>query len=352
LHAAAPRALGRYGRRGRTFKGSIVLAAVSAVRPTVDPTAPAGAVELEADSSRGAASIAAAAAASAVAAAAAKAAGIATGTTPPAGDDSALAAMERRRLSRPAAQPGGFGSYAVTFVIAADAADAAPFLAALRAAVPEAATSELQLQARVSKWAGAGLAPEDYALGRTVGSGTFGKVKLAVGPDGREVAIKILSRSRLIGTNQVGRLTQEISILRCLRHPHVIALEAVHHLPAAIWMVLEYVPGGDLLTLLNEKAKNRCARGMGARRLRARCACARVCVVCACVCTCARVRARARLRSCARVMRTRGCAHGEAALTRTSWPHTLTRTAQHRTPRSAPRTLDRPARARPRSGGA
>ena len=71
-----------YGRRGRTYKGSIALITVVALRPTTDPTAPAHAIELEADSGRGAAALAAASAAYAATAAAASACLLYTSPSP------------------------------------------------------------------------------------------------------------------------------------------------------------------------------------------------------------------------------------------------------------------------------
>lgn len=276
-----------YGRRGRTYKGSVALNTVVALRPTMDTTAPAHAIELEADSGRGTAALAAASAAyaatAAAASAAAKAAGIGVAASndsaaaaptpaprPPEGEESAADAAERRRASRAAdrvaaaaaaASGGGsvvgaFGSYLCTFVIAAEPADAEAFLLALKEAVPPSAMSEMALKARVHKWTSLGLQPSDYVFGKTIGSGTFGKVKVATVPGGRQVAVKLVSRSKLIGhKSQLGRLTQEICILKCLRHPHVIGLEEVHHLPGHIWMVMELVRGGDLLSLLNERKR-------------------------------------------------------------------------------------------------
>lgn len=64
-----------------------------------------------------------------------------------------------------------------------------------------------------------------YALKKTLGEGSFGKVKLAVHRvSGQEVALKIISRKKLISRDMAGRVEREIQYLQLLRHPHIIKL--------------------------------------------------------------------------------------------------------------------------------
>ena len=64
-----------------------------------------------------------------------------------------------------------------------------------------------------------------YAVKRTLGEGSFGKVKLAVHRvSGQEVALKIISRKKLISRDMAGRVEREIQYLQLLRHPHIIKL--------------------------------------------------------------------------------------------------------------------------------
>jgi carbon catabolite-derepressing protein kinase len=64
-----------------------------------------------------------------------------------------------------------------------------------------------------------------YTVIRTLGEGSFGKVKLAVhGVSGQEVALKIISRKKLISRDMAGRVEREIQYLQLLRHPHIIKL--------------------------------------------------------------------------------------------------------------------------------
>lgn len=64
-----------------------------------------------------------------------------------------------------------------------------------------------------------------YNIKKTLGEGSFGKVKLAVHRiSGQEVALKIISRKKLISRDMAGRVEREIQYLQLLRHPHIIKL--------------------------------------------------------------------------------------------------------------------------------
>jgi len=64
-----------------------------------------------------------------------------------------------------------------------------------------------------------------YMVKKTLGEGSFGKVKLAVHRvSGQEVALKIISRRKLISRDMAGRVEREIQYLQLLRHPHIIKL--------------------------------------------------------------------------------------------------------------------------------
>ncbi len=68
----------------------------------------------------------------------------------------------------------------------------------------------------------------DSSLGKTLGEGTFGKVKLATHIlTGEKVAIKILEKERIIDVADVERVAREIYILKFIRHPNIIQLYEV-----------------------------------------------------------------------------------------------------------------------------
>lgn len=64
-----------------------------------------------------------------------------------------------------------------------------------------------------------------YNIIKTLGEGSFGKVKLAVHQiTHQQVALKIISRRKLQARDMVGRIEREIQFLQLLRHPHIIKL--------------------------------------------------------------------------------------------------------------------------------
>lgn len=65
-------------------------------------------------------------------------------------------------------------------------------------------------------------------LGKTVGEGTFGKVKEAVHlPTGEKVAVKIIVKAKITDVDDVERVTRELHILKIVRHPSIVQLYEV-----------------------------------------------------------------------------------------------------------------------------
>ncbi|RWW34578.1 hypothetical protein BHE74_00030276 [Ensete ventricosum] len=67
-----------------------------------------------------------------------------------------------------------------------------------------------------------------YEVGRTIGEGTFAKVKFAQNTEtGESVAMKVLDRATIIKHNMVDQIKREISIMKLVRHPYVVRLHEV-----------------------------------------------------------------------------------------------------------------------------
>lgn len=67
-----------------------------------------------------------------------------------------------------------------------------------------------------------------YILGKTIGEGTFGKVKLGRHTlTDEKVAVKILEKERIKDVSDVERVAREIHILKLIRHPNIIQLYEV-----------------------------------------------------------------------------------------------------------------------------
>ncbi|KAK0424398.1 hypothetical protein QR680_008655 [Steinernema hermaphroditum] len=86
-----------------------------------------------------------------------------------------------------------------------------------------------------------------YILKDTLGMGTFGKVKVGIHEvTDYKVAVKILNRQRIKTLDVVGKIRREIQNLSLFRHPHIIRLYQVISTPSDIFMIMEYVSGGEL----------------------------------------------------------------------------------------------------------
>ncbi|KAJ4902396.1 SNF1-related protein kinase 1.3 [Raphanus sativus] len=95
-----------------------------------------------------------------------------------------------------------------------------------------------------------------YKIGKTLGQGSFGKVKLAVHKTtGHNVAIKILNREKIKEMTIEAKVEREIKILRLLMHPHIIRQYEVIETPEDIYVVMEYVKSGELFDYIVEKGK-------------------------------------------------------------------------------------------------
>ncbi|CAL5085868.1 unnamed protein product [Urochloa decumbens] len=95
-----------------------------------------------------------------------------------------------------------------------------------------------------------------YEMGRTLGEGHFGKVRLARHADtGRAFAIKILDRQRILAMKIDEQIKREIATLKLLKHPNVVRLYEVSASKTKIYMVLEYVNGGELFDKIALKGK-------------------------------------------------------------------------------------------------
>ena len=89
-----------------------------------------------------------------------------------------------------------------------------------------------------------------YKVGRTLGVGSTGRVKLGTHVrTGEKVAIKILPRTKGSPTDQ-RKLEREITIMKLIRHPNVLRLHDVYETEKELFLVLELVEGGELFDYL------------------------------------------------------------------------------------------------------
>ena len=97
---------------------------------------------------------------------------------------------------------------------------------------------------------------ELYKIGKMLGKGAFGRVNLGLHRLTRRlVAIKAINMEFMKDESSKKKMSNEISILKMLRHPNVVKLlekfdTDKHHL-----IVMELCPGGDLLNYVRKRRK-------------------------------------------------------------------------------------------------
>ncbi|CAL9052532.1 CBL-interacting protein kinase 23-like isoform X2 [Musa acuminata AAA Group] len=69
-----------------------------------------------------------------------------------------------------------------------------------------------------------------YELGRTLGEGTFAKVKFAKNFEtGENVAIKILDKDKILRHKMIDQIKREISTMKLIQHPNVVRMYDARH---------------------------------------------------------------------------------------------------------------------------
>lgn len=86
-----------------------------------------------------------------------------------------------------------------------------------------------------------------YELGRTIGEGTFAKVKFARNSEtGEPVALKILDKEKVLKHKMAEQIKREVATMKLIKHPNVVRLYEVMGSRTKIFIVLEFVTGGEL----------------------------------------------------------------------------------------------------------
>ncbi|KAF5749614.1 putative CBL-interacting serine/threonine-protein kinase [Tripterygium wilfordii] len=103
-----------------------------------------------------------------------------------------------------------------------------------------------------------------YEVGRTIGEGTFAKVKFAQNTEtGQSVAMKVIAKSTILKHRMVDQIKREISIMKIVRHPNIVMLHEVLASRTKIYIILEFVTGGELFDKIVHQGRlpeNECRR--------------------------------------------------------------------------------------------
>ncbi|KAI8899578.1 kinase-like domain-containing protein [Globomyces pollinis-pini] len=100
-----------------------------------------------------------------------------------------------------------------------------------------------------------------YILGKTLGVGSTGRVKLAVHMEtNHKVAIKIINKdSGEVDPKKMAaelkKLEREITIMKLIQHPNILQIYDVYETSKELYLVLEHVEGGELFDYLVKKGR-------------------------------------------------------------------------------------------------
>ncbi|KAI9253285.1 camp-dependent protein kinase 6 [Helicostylum pulchrum] len=95
-----------------------------------------------------------------------------------------------------------------------------------------------------------------FKLERTLGTGSFGRVHLVQSKiNNRFYALKVLKKAEIVQLKQVEHTNNERAILTRIQHPFVVNFWGSFQDSLNLYMVLDYVPGGELFSLLRKSKK-------------------------------------------------------------------------------------------------
>lgn len=94
---------------------------------------------------------------------------------------------------------------------------------------------------------------EDFALQRTLGTGSFGRVHLVQSTHNhRFYAMKVLKKAQVVKMKQIEHTNDERKMLSRARHPFLITLWGTWQDSRNLYMVMDFVEGGELFSLLRK----------------------------------------------------------------------------------------------------
>lgn len=94
---------------------------------------------------------------------------------------------------------------------------------------------------------------QDFVTLKLVGKGAFGKVLLVKKQDTQRLyAMKVLNKEMLVQSRAVANTLTEKELLKRFDHPNIVSLKYCFQTPTHLYMVLDYISGGELFYHLGE----------------------------------------------------------------------------------------------------
>ncbi|KAI3435734.1 hypothetical protein D9Q98_001792 [Chlorella vulgaris] len=98
------------------------------------------------------------------------------------------------------------------------------------------------------------LCMEDFEPLRLIGKGAFGEVRICRDRStGKLVAVKKLKKAEMVRRGQVDHVRAERNVLAEVQHHSIVKLYYSFQDEEFLYLVMEYLPGGDMMTLLIRK---------------------------------------------------------------------------------------------------
>ncbi len=86
--------------------------------------------------------------------------------------------------------------------------------------------------------------------------GTFGRVQVVHHRDtNKYYALKMMSIKRIIESKQIDHVRSEKDILSKINHPFLVRLYWTTHTNSLLYLLLEYIPGGELFQMMRKREK-------------------------------------------------------------------------------------------------
>lgn len=96
----------------------------------------------------------------------------------------------------------------------------------------------------------------DFEIIKPISKGAYGKVYLAKKKTtGDRYAIKVLAKEHILRKKQAGHIETERTILARSKSPFVVKLFWTFQSAKHLFLVMEYLPGGDFMSLLDHSVR-------------------------------------------------------------------------------------------------
>jgi protein kinase A len=93
----------------------------------------------------------------------------------------------------------------------------------------------------------------DFQIQRTLGTGSFGRVHLVQSKHNqRFYAVKVLKKAQVVKMKQIEHTNDERKMLQRVKHPFLITLWGTFQDSKNLYMVMDFIEGGELFSLLRK----------------------------------------------------------------------------------------------------